>query len=64
VSLTCRRDSRGRSWLFAVNHGAATARLPAVGLDLIAGREIAGAIDLPPGGVAVIRERARLNAPW
>ena len=64
VSLTRRRDSRGRSWLFAVNHGAATTRLPAVGLDLIAGREIAGAIDLPPGGVAVIRERARLNAPW
>jgi beta-galactosidase len=56
VSLTRRRDGDGRSWLFAVNHGGAAATLPAAGLDLIAGREIAGAIDLPPGGVGVVRE--------
>jgi beta-galactosidase len=62
VSVTRRRDRHGRSWLCALNHGTATATLPAAGLDLIAGREIAGAIDLPPGGVAVIRERASDHA--
>jgi beta-galactosidase len=58
VSVTRRRDRVGQSWLFAVNHGTATATLPANGLDLIGRCEIAGAIDLPPGGVTVIRERS------
>jgi beta-galactosidase len=58
VRVTRRRDGHGRSWLCAVSHSAATVTLPAVGLDLITGREISGAVDLPPGGIAVIREPA------
>jgi beta-galactosidase len=57
MAVTRRRDGRDRSWLLAVNHSTAPATLRACGLDLITGREIAGAVDLPPGGVAVIRER-------
>ena len=57
VSVTRRRDGRGRSWLCALNHGTAMATLPASGLDLMTGREIAGALRLPPGGTAVVRER-------
>jgi beta-galactosidase len=58
VGVTRRRDEQGRSWLCAVSHGVAPVTLPASGLDLITGREVAGALDLPPDGVAVIRERA------
>jgi len=58
VRVTRRRDGHGRSWLCAVSHSAATVTLPAVGLDLITGREVSGTIDLPPGGIAVIREPA------
>jgi beta-galactosidase len=56
VDLTRRRDCRGRSWLFAVSHNDAPVTVPASGLDLLTGREAAGAIELPPGGLAVIRE--------
>jgi beta-galactosidase len=56
ISVTRRRDSRGQSWLCAVSHAAAPVRLPACGLDLITGRKIADAIELPPDGAAVIRE--------
>jgi beta-galactosidase len=56
VRVTRRRDGHGRSWLCAVSHSAATVTLPAVGLDLITGREVSGAVDLPLGGIAVIRE--------
>ena len=58
LSVTCRRGSRGRSWRFAFNHGTAPATLLADGLDLMTGREVAAAVRLAPGGVAVIRERA------
>ena len=57
VSVTRRRDGSGRSWLCALNHGTAMATLPASGLDLMTRREIAGALRLPPGGTAVVRER-------
>jgi beta-galactosidase len=56
VSVLRRRDGRGRSWRFAFNHGTVAAALPACGLDLITGREIAGVLGLPPDGIAVIRE--------
>jgi beta-galactosidase len=56
VSVLRRRDGRGRSWRFAFNHGTVAATLPACGLDLITGREIAGVLGLPPDGIAVIRE--------
>jgi beta-galactosidase len=56
VCVTRRHGDGGRSWLFAINHGDRAATLPAVGLDLMTGREIRGSAVLPPGGVAVIRE--------
>ncbi len=40
----------------AINHGTGPVTLRASGRDLITGREIAGPLDLPPDGVAVIRE--------
>jgi beta-galactosidase len=58
VCATRRRDGHGRSWLCAVSHSAVPVTLPAFGLDLVTGREIAGALDLPAGGIAVIREAA------
>ena len=62
VSVTRRHDGSGRSWLFAFNHGDRPASLPATGLDLLTGREVASALDLPAGGVAVIRELPRAPA--
>jgi beta-galactosidase len=59
VEVTRRRDGSGRSWLFAFNHGDRAAALPAAGLDLLTRRELAGTLDLPPGGSAVIRELPR-----
>jgi beta-galactosidase len=56
ISVTRRHDGSGRSWLFAFNHGNRAVTLPAAGLDLLTGREVAGPLDLPPGGVAVIRQ--------
>jgi beta-galactosidase len=58
VAATRRHDGTGRSWLCVVSHSAAPATLPAFGLDLVTGREIGGILDLPPGGIAVIREPA------
>jgi beta-galactosidase len=51
-----RRHGDSGSWLFAFNHGAAAVTVPAAGLDLLTGREITGTLELPPAGVAVIRE--------
>jgi beta-galactosidase GanA len=56
VTVGRRRDGRDRSWWFAINYGSDPVTLPARGLDLITGRQLAGAVDLPPGGTAVIRE--------
>jgi beta-galactosidase len=57
ADVTRRRDSRGQSWLFAVSHSAAPVTLAASGLDLLTGRQVTGTLQLPPGGLAVIRER-------
>jgi beta-galactosidase len=57
VCVTHRHDGQGRSWLCAVSHRTATVTLPVSGLDLFAGRQIADTLDLPPDGIAVIRER-------
>jgi len=56
VSVTRRRDEQGRSWLCAVSRAATPVTLPACGLDLLAGREVPGSLDLPPGGIAIVRE--------
>jgi beta-galactosidase len=44
------------SWLFAVNHGDEPASLPASGLELLTGEEVAGRLALPAGAVAIVRE--------
>jgi len=56
VCVTRRHGNGARSWLFAVNHSDRAATLPAVGVDLITGREVTGTLELPPHGVAVIRD--------
>jgi beta-galactosidase len=56
VSVSRRHGDGGRSWLFVFNHGGAAVTLPAAGLDLLTGREIAGTLELAAGGCAVIRE--------
>jgi beta-galactosidase len=56
VRMTRRRDEQGRSWMCVVSHSTAPVTVPAAGLDLITGREVTGALDLPAGGIAVIRE--------
>jgi beta-galactosidase len=62
VTVTRRHDGSGRSWLFAFNHSDRAATLPAAGLDLLTGYEVAGTLDLPAGGVAVIRQAPRSPA--
>ena len=59
VSVTRREGADGRSWLFAFNHGSSAARVPASGVDLLTGVAVAGTLEVPPGGYAVIREEAR-----
>jgi beta-galactosidase len=56
VCVTRRHGDDGRSWLFAVNQTDQAVALPAAGVDLITGREVTGSLELPPHGVAVIRD--------
>ncbi len=63
VSVTRRHDGQGRSWLCAVSHSTVPVTLSASGLDLITGRQLADALDLPPYGIAVIRERTAPSGP-
>lgn len=51
-----RRSGEGRSFLFAINHSDADAEVPVSGHDLVADAPTGGALRLPPGGVAVVRE--------
>ena len=59
VSVTRRAAADGRSWQFAFNHGSSAASVPASGVDLLTEVAVTGALDLPPGGYAVIREETR-----
>jgi beta-galactosidase len=52
-----RRRAGDRSWLFLLNHTGDEHEVPAAGVDLLTGAEVTGAIRLPAGGAAVIRER-------
>jgi beta-galactosidase len=52
-----RRVGDDASWLFVINHGAVEAEVPVHGTDLVGGREVAGDLRVPAGGVAVVRER-------
>lgn len=53
-----RRGGGSSSFLFAMNHGAETVKVPIEkgGADLLAGEEVHGALLLEPFGAAIIRE--------
>jgi beta-galactosidase len=56
VEAVRRHGAGGQSWLFLLNHSGASAHVQASGTELVSGRRVGGALDLPPGGVAVVRE--------
>jgi beta-galactosidase len=56
VAAVRRRSGDGRSWLFLLNHTGDPATVPGSGVDLLTGVEATGSVELPPGGVAVVRE--------
>ena len=55
LELTRRVAPDGASFLFALNHGSDSATLYAHGTDLLSGREVDGAIEVPAGDVVVVR---------
>ncbi|MFD2765249.1 beta-galactosidase [Micromonospora eburnea] len=58
VEAVRRRDG-DRSWLFLINHTDRAQRVPATGTDLLTGEVVNDAVNIPPGGVAVLREPPR-----
>jgi len=54
-----RRVGEDASWLFVINHGEAPAAVDVHGVELVTARDVAGDLQVPPGGVAVVRESAR-----
>jgi len=56
VEAARRTSDDGRSWLFVLNHTDQPGAVPARGHDLVADRRVDGAVEVPPGGVAVVRE--------
>ena len=55
LELTRRVAEDGTSFLFALNHGSDPATLHADGTDLLSGRQVDGAIQVPAGDVMVVR---------
>ena len=51
-----RRVGDDASWLFVINHGDAPAPVDVHGVELVTGRDVAGDLQVPAGGVAVVRE--------
>lgn len=51
-----RRVGDDASWLFVINHGDEQADVPAHGVDLVTGRDVAGDLVVPAGGVSVVRQ--------
>ena len=51
-----RRDGAEASYLFVLNHTADPAVVPARGRELLGEADVDGALTVPPGGVAVVRE--------
>ncbi|MDQ4503811.1 beta-galactosidase [Sinomonas sp. ASV322] len=49
------RASGEGSWVFAINHGDAEARLGVNGSELLSGTPTGGALAIPAGGIAVVR---------
>ncbi|HLN77632.1 MAG TPA: beta-galactosidase [Nocardioidaceae bacterium] len=56
VEVVRRSAADGRSWLFVINHTAATATVEVRGHDLVSDRPVQGLLELPAGDVAVVRE--------
>ena len=56
VEVARRTAADGRSWLFVVNHTAEPASVAVDGHDLVTDRPTDGALEVPAGGVAVVRE--------
>lgn len=46
---------RRGSWLFLLNHSDEPVTVPAAGVDLVTGRPVDGTVEVPAGGVAVVR---------
>jgi beta-galactosidase len=56
VELVRRRHDDGRSYVFALNHGDAAAMIEVRGTELLRDLTVGGALELPAGEVAVVRE--------
>ena len=56
VEVVRRRHDDGASYLFVLNHGDRSATLAGRGVDLLTGDRRDGAVTVPAGGVAVLRE--------
>ncbi len=56
-----RRVGEDGSWLFVINHGDAPADVETHGMELVGGRQVAGDLVVPAGGVAVVREAAAVT---
>jgi beta-galactosidase len=53
---TVRRRHANASYLFVINHTEREVEMPTAGTDLLTGRAVTGAVTVPAGGVAVVRE--------
>jgi beta-galactosidase len=53
---TVRRRGAEAEWVFLLNHSGDPVAVPATGVDLVSGRPVDGTVEVPAGGVAVIRE--------
>ncbi|MER7271402.1 beta-galactosidase [Micromonospora carbonacea] len=51
-----RRRGAAASWLFLLNHTDRAHRVPAAGVELLTGALVDTAVEVPAGGVAVVRE--------
>ncbi|MEZ0447071.1 beta-galactosidase [Cellulomonas sp. ICMP 17802] len=56
VELVRRHADDGRSWLFVLNHTTDEVKVPASGHELLRDETAPGAVVVPPGAVAVVRE--------
>jgi beta-galactosidase len=54
-----RHVNGGSSYLFVLNHSDRAATVAGAGVDLLTGVRHAGAIEVPAGGVVVVREDGR-----
>jgi beta-galactosidase len=56
IEAVRRRHAEGASYLFVLNHTDRPATVAGTGVDLLSGARHAGAVTVPAGGVAVLRE--------